>query len=77
MEPRRKGSAIAGPLAAVAFDFIGGIGAGAFLGFYLDRWLATEPWLLIVCTLLGTGGGFIRMIQILRHFQRSRARNDS
>ena len=28
---------------------------GVLLGKYLDRWLGTEPWLLLICSLLGLG----------------------
>jgi len=31
---------------------------GVFLGWLLDRWLGTSPWLLIVCSLLGVAAAF-------------------
>jgi F0F1-type ATP synthase assembly protein I len=55
---------------AVAFEFSGTIGAGAIVGWLLDRWLGTEPYLLIVSTLSAVVGGFIRLIQVLRRFDR-------
>jgi F0F1-type ATP synthase assembly protein I len=56
---------------AVAFEFLGSIAAGVFLGHALDEWLRTEPWLVLTMTIAGTVIGFYRMIQILRRFQRS------
>jgi ATP synthase protein I len=53
----------------VAFEFVGGIAAGVFIGYQLDAYLGTGPWLLILMTLAGTAIGFYRMIQILRRFQ--------
>ncbi|MEA2624109.1 MAG: putative F0F1-ATPase subunit Ca2+/Mg2+ transporter [Candidatus Binatota bacterium] len=71
---RRRNPWVAiGELTAVAFEFTGGIAAGAAGGYFADRWLGTEPWLLIGGTLFGTGAGFFRMIQMLRHFQRSQS----
>jgi F0F1-type ATP synthase assembly protein I len=56
---------------AVAFEFVGYIAAGVFVGNALDAWLQTEPWLILVMTIAGTAIGFYRMIQILRKFQRN------
>lgn len=41
--------------------FIGSILSGLLIGYLLDRWLGTEPWLLIVFVLLGSYSGFMRM----------------
>jgi ATP synthase protein I len=56
---------------AVAFEFVGSIVAGVFLGTTLDRWLGTAPWLVLTMTIAGTAIGFYRMIQILRQFERT------
>ena len=66
---------IAGELTAIAFEFTGSVVAGVVVGYFADRHFGTEPWLLIVGTLLGTGAGFYRMLQILQHVQR-RLRRD-
>ena len=55
---------------AVAFEFIGSIAAGVFVGTALDAWLRTEPWMVLGMTIAGTVIGFYRMIQILLRFQR-------
>jgi F0F1-type ATP synthase assembly protein I len=57
--------------AAVAFEFIGSIAAGVFLGSALDAWLRTEPWLVLTMTITGTVVGFYRMVQILRRLERN------
>ena len=56
---------------AVAFEFVGSIGAGVFVGHALDEWLQTAPWLVLSMTIAGTAIGFYRMIQILRRFERA------
>ena len=38
---------------------------GLVLGYWLDRWLATRPWLLIAGILLGTVGAFLGVYRIL------------
>ena len=60
-----------GRYGALAFEFSGGIAAGAFIGWWLDRWYGTEPYALLAATLLAVVGGFIRLIQVLRGFERS------
>ncbi|MCC6763305.1 MAG: AtpZ/AtpI family protein [Deltaproteobacteria bacterium] len=57
---------------AVAFEFIGSIAAGVFLGSALDAWLLTAPWLVIAMTIASTVVGFYRMVQILQRLQRTR-----
>jgi F0F1-type ATP synthase assembly protein I len=56
---------------ALAFEFIGSILAGVFLGSQLDRYFGTDPWLLLGMTIAGTVIGFYRMVQILRRFERT------
>jgi len=55
---------------AVAFEFGGTIAAGAFIGWYLDDRLGWTPWASIVTTVLAAVGAFVRLVQMLRRFQR-------
>lgn len=55
---------------SVAFEFVGTIAAGVFLGYQLDVWLGTAPWLVAIMTIVGTIIGFYRMIEILRRLER-------
>jgi F0F1-type ATP synthase assembly protein I len=47
-------------------SFFGSIMAGTLLGWLADRWLSTEPWLLIVGIALGSANGFYRMWELVR-----------
>ena len=47
-------------------DIIAGLLAGAILGWGLDKLLATTPWMLIVCMLLGFAGGVMNAIRQLQ-----------
>lgn len=51
-------------------DIIAGLLAGAILGWGLDKLLATSPWLLIVCLLLGFAGGVTNAIRQLQEWNR-------
>ena len=34
------------------------LGIGVFAGRYIDNWLGTSPWALVICSLLGMATGF-------------------
>ena len=38
---------------------------GTFVGYLLDRWLHTRPWLMIVGFVLGSAAGFRNMFQLI------------
>jgi len=42
------------------------IAVGLFLGYFLDKLLGTEPWLLIVFTLFGVASGFLSLFRGLK-----------
>ena len=47
-----------------------GIAIGMFFGYWLDKWLKTEPWMIIIWTLLGIASGLISLIRGLKKFMR-------
>ncbi len=42
-------------------SFVSSIIAGTLLGYLLDMWLGTEPWLVIIGIVLGSYAGFVKM----------------
>lgn len=42
-------------------SFVSSILSGTFLGLLADRWLGTDPWLVITGILLGSYSGFMMM----------------
>jgi ATP synthase protein I len=53
----------AGPAAAASYTLIGGIILLGGLGYWADRWLGTEPWLLVTGLLLGIVVGFYEIVK--------------
>ena len=39
---------------------------GLGLGYFLDKWLGTRPWLLILFFLFGVAAGFLNLYRALR-----------
>jgi ATP synthase protein I len=65
-----------GRYGALAFEFSGTIAGGAVVGWLLDRWLGSTPWGVLTCTLLAVVGGFIRLITLVRRFERDDLRSE-
>jgi ATP synthase protein I len=48
---------------AAAFSLFAAVVAGLGLGWLLDRWLGTRPWLMIAGLVLGAAAGFYEFIR--------------
>jgi len=46
------------------------VAVGAIIGYYLDKWLHTEPWLLIIFLLFGVFAGFRSLYRALKRLQK-------
>jgi ATP synthase protein I len=46
-----------GALSAVGLSFVLAVIIGTALGYVLDRWLGTSPWLFLLCFFLGLAAG--------------------
>ena len=62
----------------LGLEMVSGVIAGGAIGWFLDRWLETEPWLLILFVLLGIGAGLMNVIRASAAMsRRDRARDDA
>ena len=48
---------------AAAFSLFAAVVSGLLLGWLLDRWLGTKPWLLVAGVTLGSVAGFYEFIR--------------
>jgi ATP synthase protein I len=48
---------------AAAFSLFAAVVSGLALGWLLDRWLGTAPWLLVVGVVLGAAAGFYQLVR--------------
>lgn len=48
---------------AAAFSLFAAVVAGLIIGWLLDRWLGTRPWLLVTGIVLGSAVGFYELIR--------------
>jgi ATP synthase protein I len=42
------------------------IAVGLFFGYFLDKWLHTDPWMLLVFTILGVISGILSLFRALK-----------
>lgn len=56
-------------------SFFGSIMAGALLGWLGDRWLDTEPWLVVIGIIAGSIAGFYRMWGLMKQASTQDKRN--
>lgn len=62
----------AGLYLGVAFELPGTILGGLVVGYFLDDYLGTSPWFLIVITAMAFVGAFVRLVRWVRFFGRGR-----
>jgi ATP synthase protein I len=48
----------AGPYLAASWQLSGSVALWVLIGYFLDKWLKTTPWLLVAGAVLGIGLGF-------------------
>lgn len=56
----------------VAFELPGTILGGLLVGYLLDNYFGTSPWLLIAITLLAFAGAFVRLVHWINYFTKER-----
>ena len=53
------------------------VAAAAWFGWWLDEKFDTEPWLLLVMVLLGTGAAMLRLFRLARFLARTAEREEA
>lgn len=63
MAAKRGSSEVAKTISGIdaGGSFFASILAGLLIGYFLDRWLGTAPWLVVIFTLTGAYSGFLRV----------------
>jgi ATP synthase protein I len=63
-DARKQGGAENRAGRLVVSQLVGGPVGGAIVGWVLDQWLGTAPWLLLGLMFIGFAGGFISVMRI-------------
>lgn len=55
----------------VGLNLVSSTFIGLAMGYWLDRWLGTEPWLLLIFLVLGIAAGFKNVVLEVRKIQQA------
>jgi len=53
-------------ITTMGISVVASVGLGIFIGWLLDRWLGTTPWLILVFTLLGIAAAIKSMYSMAK-----------
>ena len=65
----KKGSFI-GNAFKLGTELVAAVGVGTIIGFILDNWFDTKPWLLIIFFFLGAAAGILNVIRAANRMQK-------
>ena len=51
-------------------ELVAAVGVGTIIGFILDNWFGTKPWLIIIFFFLGAAAGMLNVIRTANRMQR-------
>ena len=54
-----------GPIAAASYGLIGSIVLLSFLGYFLDKWFETAPWLMMAGMMMGVVSGLYEISKVI------------
>jgi ATP synthase protein I len=57
-------SSALGQAMRVGIELVAGVAVGSLIGYLLDHWLGTRPWLMIVFFFLGSGAGMMNVYRV-------------
>ena len=51
-------------------ELVAAVGVGTIIGFILDSWFGTKPWLIIVFFFIGSAAGILNVIKTAKRMQK-------
>ncbi len=55
----------------IAIELVVNVAVGTGLGYFLDKWLGTKPWLMVVFVFLGAAAGVVNVYRVAKGFDDS------
>jgi|TARA_B110000902_G_scaffold240963_1_gene290913 ATP synthase protein I len=70
MSENDKRSSFMGSAFKIGTDLVAAVGVGTIIGFILDSWFDTKPWLIIIFFFLGAAAGMLNVIKVAKQMQK-------
>ena len=68
-DSEKKGSFI-GSAFKLGTELVAAVAVGTIIGFILDSWFDTKPWLILIFFFLGTAAGILNVIRTANRMQK-------
>ncbi len=68
-ESEKRGSFM-GTAFKLGTELVAAVGVGTIIGFILDNWFDTKPWLIIIFFFLGAAAGMLNVIKSANQMQK-------
>ena len=68
-ESEKRGSFM-GTAFKLGTELVAAVGVGTIIGFILDSWFGTKPWLIIIFFFLGAAAGMLNVIRAANRMQK-------
>tara|TARA_Y100000766_G_scaffold270438_1_gene268357 strand:+ start:519 stop:803 length:285 start_codon:yes stop_codon:yes gene_type:complete len=69
LDREKRGSFIGGAF-KLGTELVSAVAVGTIIGFILDSWFDTKPWLIIIFFFLGTAAGILNVIRTANKMQK-------
>ena len=63
LSDREKRGSFMGNAFKLGTELVAAVGVGTIIGFILDSWFGTKPWLIIIFFFLGAAAGILNVIR--------------
>ena len=68
-EKENKGSSM-GSAFKMSTELVSAVAVGTIIGFILDNWFGTKPWLIIIFFFIGSAAGMLNVIRSAKTMQK-------
>ena len=70
LSDRQKRGSFMGNAFKLGTELVAAVGVGTIIGFILDSWFGTKPWLIIIFFFLGAAAGMLNVIRTAKKMQK-------
>ncbi len=67
---KEKRGAFMGNAFKLSTEFVAAVAVGTLIGFILDSWFGTKPWLIVIFFFLGSAAGMLNVIKTAKLMQK-------
>ena len=70
LSDRQKRGSFMGNAFKLGTELVAAVGVGTIIGFILDSWFGTKPWLIIIFFFLGAAAGMLNVFRTANRMQK-------